>query len=177
MGMLIRRHREAAADIDMEQSEVMNAENVDVQEEEPLTEEVQAEEDAQVRRPRPMNKYTEKVITLAEDLTGCLDVAAFETSIDFISEVVERSILNDINQAEIPVELERVVTYRTLGELIKMQGKNILGDADDMAKSIEIGDTKIEFNGEPLSVHLATLADALTNYGKGELACYRRLKW
>lgn len=123
-----------------------------------------------------MNKYTEKVITLAEDLTGCPDVAAFETSIDFISEVVERSILNDI-QAEVPVELERVVTYRTLGELIKLQGKNILGDTDDMAKSIEIGDTKIEFNGEPLSVRLTTLADALTNYGKGELACYRRLKW
>ena len=124
-----------------------------------------------------MNKYTEKVITLAEDLTGCPDVAAFETSIDFISEVVERSILNDINQAEVPVELERVVTYRTLGELIKLQGKNILGDTDDMAKPIEIGDTKIEFNGEPLSVRLTTLADALTNYGKGELACYRRLKW
>lgn len=47
MGMLIRRHREAAADIDMEQSEVMNAENVDVQAEEPITEEVQADEDAQ----------------------------------------------------------------------------------------------------------------------------------
>ena len=44
MGMLIRRHREAAADIDMEQSEVMNTENVDVQAEEPLTEDVQAEE-------------------------------------------------------------------------------------------------------------------------------------
>lgn len=187
MGMLIRRHREAAADIDMEQSEVMNTENVDVQEEEPLTEDAQADEDVQanqvkttkkqVRRPRPMNKYTEKVITLAEDLTGCPDVAAFETSIDFISEVVERSILNDINQAEVPVELERVVTYRILGELIKLQGKNILGDADDMAKSIEIGDTKIEFNGEPLSVRLTALADVLTNYGKGELACYRRLKW
>jgi len=39
------------------------------------------------------------------------------------------------------------------------------------------GDTKIEFNGEPLSVRLTALADALTNYGKGELACYRRLKW
>ena len=176
MGMLIRRHREAAADIDMEQSEVMNTENVDVQEEEPLTEEVQADEDAQATQVKT-NKYTEKVITLAEDLTGCPDVAAFETSIDFISEVVERSILNDINQAEVPVELERVVIYRTLGELIKIQGKNILGDADDMAKSIEIGDTKIEFNGEPLSVRLTALADVLTNYGKGELACYRRLKW
>lgn len=42
MGMLIRRHREAAADIDMEQSEVMNTESVDVQEEEPLTEDAQA---------------------------------------------------------------------------------------------------------------------------------------
>lgn len=74
-----------------------------------------------------MNKYTEKVITLAEDLTGCPDVAAFETSIDFISEVVERSILNNINQAEVPVGLERVVIYRTLGELIKIQGKIFLG--------------------------------------------------
>ena len=42
MGMLIRRHRETAADIDMEQSEVMNTETVDVQEEEPLTEDAQA---------------------------------------------------------------------------------------------------------------------------------------
>lgn len=47
MGMLIRRHRETAADIDMEQSEVMNTETVDVQEEEPLTEDVQANQDVQ----------------------------------------------------------------------------------------------------------------------------------
>ena len=56
MGMLIRRHREAAADIDMEQSEVMNTENVDVQEAEPLTEEVQADEDAQANQVKTTKK-------------------------------------------------------------------------------------------------------------------------
>lgn len=72
MGMLIRRHREAAADIDMEQSEVMNTENVDVQEEEPLTEdaqanqdvqanqEVQADEDAQANQVKTTNKVNKK---------------------------------------------------------------------------------------------------------------------
>lgn len=50
MGMLIRRHRETAADIDMEQSEVMNTENVDVQEEEPLTEDAQANQDVQANQ-------------------------------------------------------------------------------------------------------------------------------
>nr|DAG83291.1 MAG TPA: hypothetical protein [Caudoviricetes sp.] len=53
MGMLIRRHREAAADIDMEQSEVMNTETVDVQEEEPLTEDAQAN---QVKTTKQVNK-------------------------------------------------------------------------------------------------------------------------
>ena len=60
MGMLIRRHRKAAADIDTEQSEVMNAENVDVQEEEPLTEEVQADEDAQANQVKTTNKVNKK---------------------------------------------------------------------------------------------------------------------
>lgn len=60
MGMLIRRHREAAADIDMEQSEVMNTENVDVQEAEPLTEEVQADEDAQANQVKTTKKSKPK---------------------------------------------------------------------------------------------------------------------
>lgn len=66
MGMLIRRHREAAADIDMEQSEVMNTENVDVQEEEPLTEDaqanqdVQADEDAQATQVKTTKKASKK---------------------------------------------------------------------------------------------------------------------
>lgn len=60
MGMLIRRHRATAADIDMEQSEVMNTENVDVQEAEPLTEEVQADEDAQANQVKTTNKVNKK---------------------------------------------------------------------------------------------------------------------
>lgn len=72
MGMLIRRHRETAADIDMEQSEVMNTESVDVHEEEPLTEdaqatqdvqanqEVQADEDAQATQVKTTNKANQK---------------------------------------------------------------------------------------------------------------------
>ena len=60
MGMLIRRHRKAAADIDMEQSEVMNTENVDVQEEEPLTEEVPADEDAQATQVKTTKKANQK---------------------------------------------------------------------------------------------------------------------
>lgn len=60
MGMLIRRHREAAADIDMEQSEVMNTESVDVQEEEPLTEEVQADEDARATQVKTTKKASKK---------------------------------------------------------------------------------------------------------------------
>ena len=66
MGMLIRRHREAAADIDMEQSEVMNTENVDVQEEEPLTEDaqatqdVQADEDAQATQVKTTKQVNQK---------------------------------------------------------------------------------------------------------------------
>lgn len=60
MGMLIRRHREAAADIDMEQSEVMNAENVDVQEEEPLTEDTQATQDVQADEVKTTKKASKK---------------------------------------------------------------------------------------------------------------------
>lgn len=60
MGMLIRRHRETAADIDMEQSEVMNTESVDIQEVEPLTEEVQADEDAQANQVKTTKKANQK---------------------------------------------------------------------------------------------------------------------
>ena len=60
MGMLIRRHRETAADIDMEQSEVMNTENVDVQEEEPLTEDAQANQDVQANQVKTTKKASKK---------------------------------------------------------------------------------------------------------------------
>lgn len=66
MGMLIRRHRETAADIDMEQSEVMSTETVDVQEEEPLTEDaqatqdVQADEDAQATQVKTTKQVNKK---------------------------------------------------------------------------------------------------------------------
>lgn len=60
MSMLIRRHRKAAADIDMEQSEVMNTESVDVHAEEPLTEEVQADEDAQATQVKTTKKASKK---------------------------------------------------------------------------------------------------------------------
>lgn len=60
MGMLIRRHRETAADIDMEQSEVMNTENVDVQEKEPLTEDAQAYEDVQANQVKTTKKASKK---------------------------------------------------------------------------------------------------------------------
>lgn len=60
MGMLIRRHREAAADIDMEQSEVMNTENVDVHEEEPLTEDAQATQDVQADEVKTTKKANKK---------------------------------------------------------------------------------------------------------------------
>lgn len=60
MGMLIRRHRETAADIDMEQSEVMNTENVDVQEAEPLTEDAQADEDVQANQVKTTKKASKK---------------------------------------------------------------------------------------------------------------------
>lgn len=60
MGMLIRRHRETAADIDMEQSEVMNTENVDVQEEEPLTEDAQANQDVQANQVKTTKQASKK---------------------------------------------------------------------------------------------------------------------
>lgn len=72
MSMLIRRHRETAADIDMEQSEVMNTESVDVHEEEPLTEDaqanqdVQADEDAQATQVKTTKKASKKKVQADE---------------------------------------------------------------------------------------------------------------
>ena len=80
-----------------------------------------------------MNKYTERVITLAEELTGWTDAAAYADTIDYIAEAEERSILNDINHEQLPPELDYVVAHRVLGALFRMHGKEIIGEGSKWA--------------------------------------------
>lgn len=124
-----------------------------------------------------MNKYTEKVITLAEELTGWTDAAAYADTIDYIAEAEEQSILNDINHEQLPPELDYVVAYRALGALLRMHGKEIVGEGLQMAKTLKMGDTQVEFSGLSDEDRLRQLATVLQAFGREDLACFRRLRW
>ena len=124
-----------------------------------------------------MNKYTERVITLAEELTGWTDAVAYADTIDYIAGAEERSILNDINHEQLPPELDYVVSHRVLGALLRMHGKVIIGEGLQMAKTLKMGDTQVEFSGLSDEDRLQQLATALQAFGREDLACFRRLRW
>lgn len=91
----------------------------------------------------------------------------------------------DCNITEIPIELEEYVIDNVVGEfLLNKKNLNLLEidsvDLDGIAKSIQMGDTKVEYAVENFKSPEERF-DALINHlmasKKGLLASFRRLKW
>lgn len=118
----------------------------------------------------------ETVLQILESWLG-YDAISDVNIIEYMIDAETQHILNDINQKELPSELQHVLVYRVIGSYITTN-KNKLIEADgEMASSIKMGDTEVQFKGTDKSSRLQELANALSGYGRGDLACFRRLRW
>lgn len=118
----------------------------------------------------------ETVLQILESWLG-YDAISDINIIEYMIDAETQHILNDINQKELPSELQHVLVYRVIGSYITTN-KNKLIEADgEMASSIKMGDTEVQFKGPDKAARLQELATALSGYGRGDLACFRRLRW
>lgn len=118
----------------------------------------------------------ETVLQILESWLG-YDAISDINIIEYMIDAETQHILNDINQKELPSELQHVLVYRVIGSYITTN-KNKLIEADgEMASSIKMGDTEVQFKGADKAFRLQELATALSGYGRGDLACFRRLRW
>lgn len=118
----------------------------------------------------------ETVLQILESWLG-YDAISDINIIEYMIDAETQHILNDINQKELPSELQHVLVYRVIGSYITTN-KNKLIEADgEMSSSIKMGDTEVQFKGPDKASRLQELATALSGYGRGDLACFRRLRW
>lgn len=94
---------------------------------------------------------------------------------------VINNIRNTCNTTSIPDGLIYVAVDMVCGEfLFNKKQTNSLGDEFDLDSALEtvkLGDANVSFTGSTDEQKLNMLIDHLVNTGKGELICYRRIKW
>lgn len=118
----------------------------------------------------------ETVLQILESWLG-YDAISDINIIEYMIDAETQHILNDINQKELPSELQHILVHRVIGSYITTN-KNKLIEADgETASSIKMGDTEVQFKGPDKASRLQELATALSGYGRGDLACFRRLRW
>lgn len=106
--------------------------------------------------------------------------------ISFCMDKVGNSIRNDINVAEVPEGLEHIAVDMTVGEFLfskkTFQPDDLTGfDLGYAVKQLTTGDTTTVFatgdGTETDETRLTTFINYLLNYGKGQFACFRRVRW
>lgn len=118
----------------------------------------------------------EIVLQLLESWLG-YDAISDINIIEYVINAETQHILNDINQVELPSELQHVLAYRVIGSYIIANKNKLIGADGEMVSSIKMGDTEVQFKGSDKSTRLQELAAALSGYGRGDLACFRQLRW
>ena len=115
---------------------------------------------------------------------GYTTTAADTELITILLADVETDIKNDCNAPEIPEELESVVENRVVGRFL--EAKSVNGSLYDTlniqfaAKKILEGDTTIEFAIPDNQTPYSTMQSYIKNmkeYGKRQIAAYRKLRW
>lgn len=104
-----------------------------------------------------------------------------EFLIAFTIQKVENTIKNECNITKIPEGLNYVAVDMICSEtLMTKKQTNSLGDnfsIDSALKSVKLGDTSVQLDGESDEAKLNALINHLMNYGMNELICYRKIKW
>lgn len=104
--------------------------------------------------------------------------------ISFTIQKVENTIKNECNVTLIPDGLHQVAVDMVCGEFLyslKSTGQLEGFDLDTAIKSVQAGDTKVDFavgqGSKTSEQRLDALLSYLITYGRGEFACYRKIKW
>lgn len=103
--------------------------------------------------------------------------------IGFAMQKVENTIKNECNISEIPDGLFHTAVDMSCGEFLfakKQTGQLEIGDLDltGVISSIKEGDTQVNFdNNDSDSDKIDVILNHLMNSGKGELVCYRKIRW
>ncbi len=123
------------------------------------------------------------------DLIERLSILGYEATeedgfaIAFCIQKVDNYIKNVCNTSKIDSGLRNAVIDRVCGEfLLSLKATDKLKnnfDFEEMVKSVQVGDTDVVFGENSVGdeQRLDTLIDYLLNSGKGELECYRKIKW
>lgn len=127
---------------------------------------------------------------MLEDVTKRLESFGYEVTevdnwiIEFLIQKIENSIKADCNINTIPEELHEIAVDMVVGEfLLNKKSRGQLEDFNLEAalKSVQAGDTTVTYAIGDASMtpeqRLNSLISYLMTKGKGEFACYRKIKW
>ena len=104
-------------------------------------------------------------------------------AIGFSVQKVEQTIKNDCNVTEVPEGLTSIAVDMVCGEFLSTKyrtGQLVLSslDLDGALASVNVGGASVSFdNNTSDDSKLNTLVSLLVNSGRGEFACYRKIKW
>ena len=125
---------------------------------------------------------------LTELVLKRLDSFGYEPSeedvfcIGFSMQKVENSIKNDCNIEEVPEGLKNTAVDMVCGEvrgLLYRTGKLSLDslDLDGAIASVSAGDTSVSFDNTTSDDGKFTTLLQLLSAGRGDFACYRKIRW
>lgn len=117
------------------------------------------------------------------DSFGCTPTENDVFVIGFSVEKVEQTIKNECNVSEIPEGLICIAVDMVCGEILSTKhrtGQLELSslDLDGALASVNVGGASVSFdNNTSDESKLNALILALKNVGRGELVCYRKIRW
>ena len=117
------------------------------------------------------------------DSFGCVPTEGDAFIIGFSVQTVEQTIKNECNVSEVPEGLINVAVDMVCGEILSMKhrsGQLELSalELDGAIASVNVGGASVSFdNNSSDESKLNALILALKNVGRGEFACYRKIRW
>lgn len=107
-----------------------------------------------------------------------------EFALGFCIDKACATIKNECNLSEVPDGLFYIAVDMAVGEFLRAKRVSSPSefaqlDVDGAVKTLRVGDVSAEMisSGETADQKLAAFIEYLLSYGKGEFACYRKLKW
>lgn len=107
-----------------------------------------------------------------------------EFALGFCIDKTCASIKNECNLSEIPEGLFHIAVDMSVGEFLKAKRVSSPSEiaslnVDGAVKSLRIGDISADIaaSGENSDQKMSALINYLLTYGKGEFACFRKLRW
>lgn len=96
----------------------------------------------------------------------------------FCIEKASNSIMNFCNIKKVPEKLENILVDKVCGEFLLSQKNSGKLNIDETLKSLKDGNVTVTYDEKSSAdSKLNVLINHLIDGGRGELICYRRIKW